>query len=948
MEVSLLQRKNYEVKKFSLLTILFFVCLFSFAQTTAKITGKVTGENNKPISGASITIIGKKGGTTANVDGVFTLTLEVGKKYEIEISAVGFGTKRLDEIEVKAGQQNDVYVVLEAKAGKLDDVVIKSTSSKKETVNALISYQRNTNTVAQVISAEAIKRSPDKNTGEILKRVTGTSVQDGKYLVVRGLADRYNQAMLNGILLSSTEPDRKTFSFDIFPASTIDNIIMNKAFVPELPGEWAGGLVQVNTKDVPTSNYFNIQIGTGFNTQTIGSDFYTYQGGKLDFLGFDDGKRALADNFPTKTVFNNLNQTQKTEYAKGFQNIWSTNKNSSNVIPTLNRSLQVSGGFTKNIGKNNKLGAVLALNYNNSFKRNEYENRLYSIQNNIASTNFDFYNNKYSNDVLWGALGNLTLQLGSNHKISFKNIFNVSTANYVTKRAGKDFENDPINGENIRASELAFKANTFYNAQLAGDHNLTQLKVKLHWYGSFNILDQYIPDQRRIQYNQNVTVPNSPYLLLVSASKTSQRSGSRYYGTLSDYIYTTGGDITKTKLVNGHAQTVKVGYMLQIKDRLFDSRPFSIYLPSDNAALRQQSEETVFSAENFGTGFDNKFAFNEISGNQYRYLANTILNAGFIQFDNQVTKNLKATWGLRWENFDQLVGSTVKTDPRYVYSKVDDFLPGVNFTYKVNNKMNIRLSGSQTVIRPEFRELSPFAFYDFDLGATVTGNPTLQRTKVTNGDLRFEVYPKAGELFTFGVFYKYFDKPIELYFNQTGAGSSSTFNYINAEKASGYGLEFEFRKRLDFTRALKNFTFQGNLSYIYNRVQSNNTQLNRPMQGQSPYLINFGLQYDLEKQGLSTTLLFNQIGRRILYVGGLEYPPVWENPRPLLDLQIAKKIMKNKAEIKLNISDIINKTAYFYHDLNDNKKFDTNGADAIGIARKYGTNFSLTFGYTIK
>jgi outer membrane receptor protein involved in Fe transport len=232
-----------------------------------------------------------------------------------------------------------------------------------------------------------------------------------------------------------------------------------------------------------------------------------------------------------------------------------------------------------------------------------------------------------------------------------------------------------------------------------------------------------------------------------------------------------------------------------------------------------------------------------------------------------------------------------------VYNKVDDFLPGINLTYKVNAKSNLRLSGSQTVIRPEFRELSPFAFYDFDLGATITGNPGLERTKVTNADLRFEIYPKAGELFTFGVFYKYFDKPIELYFNQTGAGSSSTFNYINADKASGYGLEFEFRKKLDFLQALRNFTFQGNLSYIHNRVQSNNTQLDRPMQGQSPYLINFGLQYDLEKQGLSTTLLFNQIGRRILYVGGLEYPPVWENPRPLLDLQIAKKIMKNKAEI---------------------------------------------------
>ncbi len=944
-----MQCKKNEVKQLSILSILIFLSVLSFSQNTGKLVGKISSENNKPVANASISVVGKKGGTSANIDGVFTFNLEIGKKYELQISAVGFSTKIISDIEVKSGQVTDLYIVLETKDNKLEDVVVKSSSSKKETINALISYQRNTNTVAQVISAEAIKRSPDKNTGEILKRVSGTSVQDGKYLVVRGLADRYNQAMLNGILLSSTEPDRKTFSFDIFPASTIDNIIMNKAFVPELPGEWAGGLVQVNTKDVPTSNYFNIQIGTGFNTQTTGNDFYTYQGGKFDWLGFDDGKRALPTNFPNKSTFNELNQAQKTEYAKGFQNIWSTEKNNTNVIPTLNRNFQLSGGFTKNIGKNNKLGAVLALNYSNSYKRNEYENRLYSIQNNIASTNFDFYNNKYSNDVLWGALGNLTLQVGNNHKISFKNIFNVSTTNYATKRTGKDFENDPVFGENIRATELAFKANTFYNAQLSGDHNFTSLKAKLHWYGSFNILDQYIPDQRRIQYNQNVTVPGSPYLLLVSASKTSQRSGSRYFGTLSDYIYTTGGDITKsTKMFNGYPQSVKIGYMLQIKDRLFDSRPFSIYLPSDNEALRQLDERVIFNSENFGNGYDNKFAFNEISGNQYRYLANTILNAGYIQFENQFTKKLKATWGVRWENFDQLVGSTKKSDPRHVYSKVDDILPGINITYKLNTKTNIRLSGSQTVIRPEFRELSPFAFYDFDLGATITGNPSLERTKVTNADLRYELYPKAGELVTFGVFYKYFDKPIELYFNQTGAGSSSTFNYINADKASGFGLEFEFRKKLDFANALKNFTFQGNLSYIYNRVESNNTQLDRPMQGQSPYLINFGLQYDLEKQGLSTTLLFNQIGRRILYVGGLEYPPVWENPRPLLDLQIAKKIMKNKAEIKLNISDIINKTAYFYHDLNNNKKFDMNGGDAVGIARKYGTNFSLTFGYTIK
>ncbi|MCW3088291.1 MAG: TonB-dependent receptor plug [Sediminibacterium sp.] len=937
--------------------IVFFLSLVllssvAFAQK-GKIAGKVSNTRNEGLAGVTIKISGDATGfVKTDVDGHFSFTAEFGKKYSITLSYVGYQEKSIDGIGISnANEEEALNVILEESAKALEGVTVKSAprgNAKGETINALIAYQKNTSTVAQVISGEAIRRSPDKNTSEVLKRVPGTSVQEGKYLIVRGLADRYNQAMLNGVLLSSTEPDRKTFSFDVFPAPMIDNIIINKAFVPELPGEWAGGLIQVNTRDVPSSNFFSVQLGTGFNTQTAGSDFYQYKGGKLDWLGFDDGKRGLPDGFPNKATFNALDQTEKTAYGKQFENVWSAEKNSSQFFPVTNKSFQVSGGFNARLSEKNKLGVVLALTYNQSFKRTNFSNRLYSISNGIASLNFDYLNDKYSQDVLWGALANTTLQLGNNNKISWKSILNINSSDYITKRTGKDFENDPINGENIRASELALKANTFFNTQLTGEHNLPGAKLKLHWYGSFNILDQYIPDQRRVQYNQNVVVPNSPYLLLVSASKTSQRSGSRYYGFLNDYVYTAGSDVAKSLTVGGLNQSVKLGYMLQVKDRLFDSRPFSIYLPSDNPSLRLLPEDVVFSPENFGTGFDNKFAFNEISGDQYRYIANTILNAGFLQFDNQISAKLRATWGLRWENFDQVVGSMRKSDPRHVYTKVDDFLPGLNLTYKIDDQTNLRLSGSQTVIRPEFRELSPFAFFDFDLGATTTGNKLLERTKVTNADLRYEIYPRAGELFTFGLFYKYFNKPIELFFNQTGAGSSSTFNYINADKASGYGAELELRKKLDFVSdGLRNFTFQGNFSYIYNRVTSAGTNLDRPMQGQSPYLVNATLQYDVEKLGLNTTLLFNQIGRRILYVGSSDYPPVWEHPRALLDFQVAKKVLKRKGELKLNLSDILNQVAYYYHDLDNDGKFNKS-VDATSIARKYGTNVSLSFSYNIK
>jgi TonB-dependent receptor len=932
--------------RLSVLLIAFLTFTGSVFAQTGKIEGKVSDlMTGNIVSGVSISIDGDKAIASTSVDGYFVITVEAGKKYTIKLTSVGYKPKEITEVEVKAGEVTNLYIFIE-KATKTEQAVVVRASSRKETSAALITYQRNAPVVAQVISAEAIKRSPDKNTGEVLKRVPGASLQEGKYLVVRGLADRYNQTMMNGVLLSSTEPDRKTFSFDIIPSSMIDNIIINKSFIPELPGEWAGGLIQVNTKDVPARNFFNIQLGTGFNSQTIGQDFFDYKGSNTDFLGFDNGTRGLPANLPTKAQFADLTQAEKTAYAPGFENIWSTNKKSSTLTPSLNQSISLSGGFKTNLGQKNKLAAILAVNYNRSNKRTVYQNQVNTFQNNIADLSFRYDNIKYSKDILAGALANFTLQLGNNSKVSFKNLLNVNTTNYTTLRNGRDFEapRNIMDGDGIYASELAFKANTFFNTQLSGEHNIKSINTKLNWFGSFNILDQYIPDQRRIQYVQEDPFdPNSSYIALIGASNASQKSGSRYYGFLSDYIYTAGADVSKDFQLGELTQTVKGGYFFQVKDRLFNSRPFAIYMPIENKSLLRLSPDKIFAAENFGNGTDNKFAFNELAGTSYRYIANSILNAGFLQFDNRITDNMRVVWGLRVEDFDQVIGSMKKDDPRHLHSRVTDFLPGVNTTYKLTNNTNIRLSGSQTVIRPEFRELSAFQFYDFDLGATVAGYSGLTRTKVTNLDLRYELYPRGGELFTFGVFYKFFDKPIEAYFNPS-SGGASTYNFLNAQEANSFGVELEFRKKLDFNPALKNFTVQGNVSYIYNRVSGIGLNESRAMQGQSPYLLNAGIQYDLEKYGINTTLLFNQIGRRIAFVGGSDQPPIWENPRPLLDFQIAKKVLKNKGEIKMNISDIINKGAIFYNDLNNNKKYDKN-TDAYAIKRKYGTNFSISFGY---
>jgi outer membrane receptor for ferrienterochelin and colicin len=915
-----------------LLFIICFVAAVSVQAQKAKLTGKVTNVKNDVLVGVTLTLKSDKSQVSkTDIEGRFSFNIDINKAYTLDFSYVGYKAKSIDVTAATTANEEIVLDVLLDEAGKkLNDVVVSATRStnKGATDNALIAYQKNTNTVASVISAESIKRSPDRNTAEILKRTPGASIQEGKYIIVRGLADRYNQAMLNGILLTSTEPDRKTFSFDLFPSQIIDNIIINKAFVPELPGEWAGGLIQVNTKDVPSMNFFNIQIGTSANTLVTGKDFFKDQGGKTDYLGLDDGTRSMPAGYTTKSSFDTSSNASKIELAKRMSNNWAP------VMTTAkpNISLQMNGGFTGTLfGK--KVGGILGINYANAYRFQDNVNN----QNGIADQKFSpitsLKDSKYFQDINMGAIAGFSVFLNPLNKISYKAIVNVKTANTFNSRLGLDFSRE----DSLKGNEFVFGQNVFFTNQLNGEHSLSQ-KLKFNWYGAFNILDAYTPDQRRIVYTKGAETTN-PYVLNIS-NTLSQQSGSRIFQSLSDYIYTGGGDLTlKVK-----QQTIKAGYMLQVKDRMYDAQLFAIYLPTDNASLRQLDAANAFAPQNFGNGTDNKFAFNSIQNRNFRYMANTILNAGFLQFDNKLSDGLRVVWGLRVENFDQLIGSVKKWDPRHTYSKVTDYLPGVNATIKLGAKSNLRATVSQTVIRPELRELAALSIYDFELNASVSGNPSLKRTKITNTDLRYELYPSSGEMFTVGVFYKNFANPIESIYAD-GSGGASLFSFQNVSKATAFGFEVEGRKKLS-TR----FTLQANGSYINSKIDDAALNVSRALQGQSPYLINTGLLYDVVEKGFNATVLFNQVGKRIYLVGDLQAgagsPDVFENPRALVDFQISKKFAENKAEFKFTISDILNQRQIFYQNNNSNTDYDK-ANDATRFSRKFGTTFGVTLNYSL-
>jgi len=919
-----------------LLSFAFILVSYTTIAQNGKIEGKITdAKTGLPLTGVSVSVKNSTKGTSSDLEGRYILNV-TGLTGKITlVFSYGGSVKDVEDIEVSEAKVTTQDVSLQVKAKTGDAVIVRSsTNARKETAASLITFQKTTNTVASVISAEAIKRSPDRNTGEVLKRLPGASIQEGKFLVVRGLADRYNQAMLNGVLLTSTEPDRKTFSFDLIPSSMVDNIVVNKAFVPEYPGEWAGGLVQVNTKDIPSKNFFTIQLGTGFNTQTTGKDFYVDKVGKTSELGIDDGSRDLPASYTTKSGFDILSASEKTAIGKQLRNVWSVNSTSASP----NTSLQLSGGFNgKLFGK--KVGGIFGVNYNKTNRYLNLLNRLNNIDENYkVDVLYNYDDDKYQQDIAVGAIGSFAIQFNALNKVAFKSLISVNSANSVVQRQGPNFDRDEL----IKGAELSYKQNTFYTVQALGEHGIFK-NTKLKWYGAFNILDGFVPDQRRITYSKSSTNAAAPYRAVL-ANVLSQQSGSRVYQSLSDYIYTAGGDVSYNFEMFGQKQTLKGGYMLQIKDRLYDAKLFANYLPKDNDVLKQLTEDKIFASQNFGNGTDNKFAFDAIKGNTFRYLANTILNAGFLQFDNQFTNKLRVVWGLRVEHFDQLVGSVKKYDPRHTNTKVTDFLPGVNATYKLNDKTNIRLSGSQTVVRPELRELAFLNLYDFELNLSVQGDPTLKRTKITNLDLRYELYPRAGEVFTLGVFYKNFNTPTEQFLNNT------TVNFVNLTKATAFGAEFEVRKKLDFSRPLKNFTFQSNISYIYSRAKDDVFQLDRPLQGQSPYVINMGILYDHQESGINATLLFNRIGERIYLIGdvgiGATSPDVYEAPRSVVDFQAAKKVLKTKGELRLNISDILNQTQYFYQNANSKRSFQKN-LDAYRFTRKFGTTFGLTFNYSL-
>lgn len=896
---------DFDKPKFSIFLLLLFVSLNAFSQRNVKFSGTlIDGNSRSAIVGATIKLTGNNKSVITDIEGKFVFELIQALKFEIEVTSLGYDKKILTDVDPSS--DNGLTISLSPKMKDMQEVVVRSTG-RKESVASLYIMQRNSSSLQDGISAEAIKRSPDKNTGEVIRRVSGASVQDNKFVIIRGLNERYNVAMLNNNILPSTEPDKKAFSFDIIPASAIENLIIYKTPTADLPGDFSGGLVKVVTKDYPSKAFTEVSISTSANSMTTGKEFFgTSFNGKYDNFGFFDNSRNVPSEYEKNrgSSFISLPNATKQEITKQFPASYYY-RSMATSLP--NFSVGISGGNTLLAKSGSKIGMLYMLNYGNGRKASEKNRYDYLLNGDLL---YDNATSVYDQKNNLSGLINLAYSKGKN-KFTFKTLFNNDYTNSLGLRTGYDIRNRPTRFE-TKSYDSEFSSNGLVSLVLDGTHGLSK-KLNFDWSISGSDAYKNQPDQKIVSFRSPNDMKGSYYLKIGNENSPEIRNAGRIYSTLDEKIYNLSFNFNYNFQVNGVQQKLKLGSINFYRDRStvvdalgyasFDFRGVTIF----ESKLTDYS--TLFSNTNVDAF---KLTLASIGNNSTSYTANAMLSAGYLMYEGKFSDKLKLTAGARIENYNQKLIAKNQTN---VELKNLDVLPSLLFTYAVGSRTNLRFAVSESVNRPEFRELASYSVFDYENFVVIRGNPNLKRSLIKNADFRFETFPATGEILSASVFYKSFENPIE----QINAGND-VLSYQNADKATTYGSEFEIRKKLDFlgTSFLNRFTFYSNFAYILGNVTFKGAQINTPLQGQSPYIINASLSYASSNEEFSVSALYNKIGPRLKFraVNGAAFN-IFEMPRDLIDFQLSKKLMKGKSEIKFTVSDILAQPYRWFY------KFDT-------------------------
>ena len=893
-------------KRLRLAAALIFI-ITTFKAYAADIKGKVTDSTTgEPLIGATIQIDGTPKATATDIDGLFAFSgLDENANYTLTIKYISYKTKKIDGVRAEA-QPQVIEIKLTPDEQTLNEVTVTGVA-RKNTEIAVIQMTKSSPVIVSNVSAQEITKTQDTNAGEVIRRVPGVSLIDDKFVMVRGLSQRYNNVWINGGAVPSSEADSRAFSFDLIPSSQIDNMQIVKTPSPEYPADYTGGFITITTKDIPAENTAELSVGGNWNDITSFSDFKYAKGSGTDFLGFDSGMRGL--NGGINSTLNSIAGNGVDLQNNHLNNDWRVR----NMNPVGDLKLSGSLGRSWKLG-DRQLGMIAAFNYSNEYRKYEdMQNNLFGVydadkdQSNYLRYSVD---DQYNHNVRLGAMLNFTLlSADGNSKYQLKNIFNQIGNDRYTWREGLSAQSD-----NENSAEYYYRSRTTYNGQITGKH--TFALDELDWSASYSYANRNVPDRRRYLINDAL----EPGVMQL----TSLNDISREWTKLDEHIVSAAVNDKHDFKFGSFTPSLKFGAYGEYRTRKYTTRDF-IY--NWNAAsntlpdgFRQFDLSEMLSDESY-FGADRLYLLEE-QHMRNNYKGNNYLGAGYFAA-NIPLGNFNIYAGLRYEYDHMELITNTRDNAESPFShnyEYNDLFPSVNTTYKINDKHQLRLSYGKTVNRPEFREVSPSVFYDFDLASNVQGNTDLKPCYIQNVDFRYEFYPSKGELISIAAFYKYFDSPIEWTYTVTG-GTSLVYSYMNAQRANNYGIELDIRKDLSFI-GLPGFSWSFNGALIKSRVkfEAGSKEEDRPMQGQSPYLVNTGLFYKNDKLQLDVALLYNRIGKRIIGVGrsegttsgneALRVPDSYEMPRDVIDLSASKKF-GNHWELKLSIRDLLAQKVYY-------------------------------------
>ena len=955
---------------------LFFFTLPALASSESAqgtISGRVVdGQSGDALIGATIFLKGTNFGTICDFEGNFQLfNVPVGK-YVLVSSMIGYQNTSVTGIEVVEGQVFKLNIALSSETIELEEETVIEVKALRSTDAGLLKDRQKASAVSDAISADEISRAGSSDAAEAMTHVTGASVVGGKYVYIRGLGDRYSSVQLNGAALPSADPDRRAVAMDLFPATMLDNIVTTKSFTPDKPGDFTGGAVNIATKAFPDDFTLSIGTSTSFNTQSsFNEKFLTYRGGRLDWLGSDDGARDLPDLLATRQItipdvgaaYNNEEKAlQLDQFSKAF----------SPVMAPTTTTAPINQNYSLGVGNqvqlfDRPLGFLGSLVYSNSSSfYDDGSSARWQLTSRSASTltnNFKLNDTRGIQSIGIGGLLTLAFKPAPTHELSVTNMFNRNSediARYLSGSFPRDLDEEAVYETRV----LQFTQRQIKSLQLSGKHHFSGLRdLRAEWKSSISSSSQDEPDLRFFTNNQitairplrdennqvirddNGAVVRGP-VTTYSISPSIYPLPTRYFRNLSEdnreFQFSLSLPFRQWQGLGSHLKSGFFGlnkrrnfresrYEFGQDDINYDGKP-ETFFNGDKVGLISDEEQYRFgSYVQDGTQLSSNF-----DGEQQIY-------AGYGMLELPINHRLRLIAGARYEA-TRIDVSSIDPSKKNGYLSENDLLPSFNAVYELSPSINLRASYGRTLARPTFRELAPFASFSFVGDFTLIGNADLQRTLVDNFDLRWEHFGNSGELYAVSFFYKDFQNPIErVILNVNGE-----VQYQNVAEAQVVGLEIEARHGAGFIhRSLANLQVGGNLSLFNSEVTIAPAELTlrralianapdrRPLQGQSPFLLNLDLGYDNFETGMGVSLFYNLFGRRLDEVSLGGTPDVFEEARGTMDMTFSQQWHSYKIKFKANnLLDAPIQKAYRYQ-----------GVDYIANHHQKGRSFSLSLSY---